>query len=159
MKLNRDKVVELYKLGCTYEQIANMMNVKAATVRKCISRNFNELSEEQKNKKFNEIEDMYKKGCDSSEIGRKLGLASSTIRDYICEHFKQFKNLHEENKKEKKKLHKELIGLINKEDNRYMNTEELIKQNRQSFIYIDGMLVYDHTRGARPGDLPNKHYA
>lgn len=156
--LNKIKVEELYVKGYTYEEIANTLDSNVATVRKCISRNFRQLAEEQDNAKLNKAEELYIKGYTSKEIGKELGLNDSTIRNYVSDKFKHLKDQHDFKNKERKKLKREINRLLTKENNQYMSTQQVVKQNLQSYKNIDGKLIFDaKNRGARPFDLPRTY--
>ncbi|WP_288326031.1 hypothetical protein [uncultured Clostridium sp.] len=153
--INKNKVKELLKEGKNATEIAEQLEEKPSAVRKCISRNFKDIQENNKREMIESVRKLYKKGYTSQEIERKLNIPDSTIRNYLAEHCKDLKGLHEGNLKERKKIKRECKRVLTRENNKEMSTEALVRANIQSYRSDGNKYIFDYkTRGKRPLDLP-----
>lgn len=153
--INKKKVEELLKQGKNAAEIAEELEEKPSTVRKCISRNFKDIQEKNKREMIESVRKLYKKGYTSQKIERKLNIPDSTIRNYLAEHCKDIKDLHEENLKERKKIKRECKRVLTRENNKEMSTEAVVRANIQSYTCVGDKYIFDYkTRGKRPFDLP-----
>ncbi|MDU3597544.1 hypothetical protein [Clostridium butyricum] len=158
-KLILNKIKELYSKGYTSMQIGEQIELDASTVRNYISVYCQDLKDIHYNNSkldlLEKIKHSYKSGMTTSEIAEDLGVSSSKIKKFTCSFSEDIKKEHEINYKKRIDIRRECKRIFTKSDNKTMNTEQLVKLNRQSYFTTkNGNLEFDTSRGALPIDMP-----
>lgn len=167
MIILKAKIKELYLLGHSSKQIADILGKKDATIRKFINRNlkeFDKLHEEKAkliraNTKLDvkeKIKELYLKGYNAKEIAKMLQKSHGYIRNLISTNLRECSKDH----RKARDLNKSIINAINSMNNSYISDASLLRQNRQSYKYDKNFnLVFDEeSRSTRPHDVPKKFY-
>ncbi|HBF5866272.1 sigma-70 region 4 domain-containing protein [Clostridioides sp. ZZV14-6044] len=154
-----EEIKELYSKGYNAKEISHILHKNIDMVEKNISRKCVDLKKLHKknNEKVVDIETtkkLYLKGYSVKEISEILNINSNTVKLCIYRNCKDLKMIH----KEKQKIRKDTLNLLDRYNKTYISDASLLKYNRQSYKNDkNGDIKFDDKRGSKPYDIPKRY--